>query len=177
MAYQGVQGRGVLVHLAHHLGNEWRGVNRETLEEIMAADNVVVEPGDILLLHTGFATEILKWNRDPDPVKIHTLCSYLDARDSSLRQWISDSQIAALVADNYAVEGLLGRDRDESRHSFLPIHNLCLFRLGVPLGEMWYLHELASWLRAHKRSRFLLTAPPLRLPGIVGSPLTPVATV
>jgi kynurenine formamidase len=177
MAYQGVQGRGVLVDLAHHLGNEWRGVNRETLEEIMAADKVVVEPGDILLLHTGFATEILKWNRDPDPVKIHTLCSYLDARDESLLQWISDSQIAALVADNYAVEGLLGRDRDESRHSFLPIHNLCLFRLGVPLGEMWYLHELATWLREHNRSRFLLTAPPLRLPGIVGSPLTPVATV
>jgi hypothetical protein len=42
---------------------------------------------------------------------------------------------------------------------------------------MWYLHELAGWLRAHGRSRFLLTAPPLRLPGAVGSPLTPVATV
>jgi kynurenine formamidase len=177
MAYQGVQGRGVLVDLAHHLGTEWRGVDRTTLEEIMEADDVVVEPGDMLLLHTGFATEILKWNRNPDPVKIHTLCSYLDARDESLLQWISDSQISALVADNYAVEGLLGRDRDESRHSFLPIHNLCLFRLGVPLGEMWYLHELATWLREHHRSRFLLTAPPLRLPGIVGSPLTPVATV
>ena len=136
----------------------------------MAADDVVVEPGDMLLLHTGFATKVLEWNRDPDPVKIHTMCTYLDARDESLLQWISDSQISALVADNYAVEGLVGRDRDQSRHSFLPIHHLCLFRLGVPLGEMWYLHELASWLRDHGRSRFLLTAPPLRLPGVVGSP-------
>jgi hypothetical protein len=177
MAYQGMQGRGVLVDLAHHLGQDWRGVDLQTLEAIMAADDVVVEPGDMLLLHTGFATEVLRWNRDPDPVKIHTMCCYLDARDRSLRQWISDSQISALVADNYAVEGLVGRDRDESRHSFLPIHHLCLFRLGVPLGEMWYLHELASWLRDHNRSRFLLTAPPLRLPGVVGSPLTPVATV
>ena len=75
MAYQGVQGRGVLIDLAHHLGHDWRGVDLKTLEGIMAADNVVVEPGDILLLHTGFATEILKWNRDPDPVKIHTLCT------------------------------------------------------------------------------------------------------
>jgi kynurenine formamidase len=177
MAYTGVQGRGVLVDLAHHLGHDWRGVNLETLKEIMEADQVVVEPGDMLLLHTGFATEVLKWNREPDPVKIHTMCSYLDARDPALLQWISDSQISALVADNYAVEGLLGRDRDESRHSFLPIHHLCLFKLGVPLGEMWFLDELATWLRAHNRSRFLLTAPPLRLPGIVGSPLTPVATV
>jgi kynurenine formamidase len=177
MAFHGVQGRGVLVDLAHHLGDDWKGVDRAMLEEIMAADGVVVEPGDMLLLHTGFATRVLEWERNPDPKKIHTMCSYLDARDTSLLEWIADSQISALVADNYAVEGLLGKDRDPERHSFLPIHNLCLFRLGVPLGEMWYLHELAAWLRAHGRSRFLLTAPPLRMPGIVGSPVTPIATV
>ncbi|MHB1583384.1 MAG: cyclase family protein [Acidimicrobiales bacterium] len=177
MAATGVQGRGVLVDLAHHLGHDWRPVDLATLEEVMAADGVVVEPGDMLLLHTGFATKVLEWNRQPDPKKIHTMCTYLDARDEALRQWIADSRISALVADNYAVEGLVGRDRDPSRHSFLPIHHLCLFRLGVPLGEMWYLDELASWLREHRRSRFLLTAPPLRLPGAVGSPLTPVATV
>ena len=149
----------------------------KTLQEIMAADDVIVEPGDMLLLHTGFATEVLKWNREPDPVKIQMMCSFLDGRDEALLQWISDSQISALVADNYAVEGLVGRDRDPSRHSFLPIHHLCLFKLGVPLGEMWYLDELAGWLREHARSRFLLTAPPLRMPGVVGSPVTPVATV
>jgi kynurenine formamidase len=177
MAFHGVQGRGVLVDLAHHLGHDWKGVDRKTLEEIMAADNVVVEPGDMLLLHTGFATKVLEWERDPDPVQIHTMCTYLDARDESLLEWITESQISALVADNYAVEGMVGKDRDPSRHSFLPIHNLCLFRLGVPLGELWYLHELATWLREHDRSRFLLTAPPLRLPGAVSSPATPVATV
>ncbi len=177
MAATGLQGRGVLVDLAHHLGHEWRGVDLATLQRIMEADGVVVEPGDVLLLHTGFATKVLEWDRDPDPVAIHTTCTYLDARDPALLEWIADSQIAALVADNYAVEGLVGRDRDPSRHSLLPIHHLCLFRLGVPLGELWYLHELASWLREHGRSRFLLTAPPLRLPGAVGSPVTPVATV
>jgi kynurenine formamidase len=177
MAAHGVQGRGVLVDLAHHLGHEWRGVDLATLREIMDADGVVVEPGDMLLLHTGFATRVLEWGGDPDPREIFTTCSYLDAKDEALLGWIADSQIAALVADNYAVEGLLGKDGDPSRHSFLPIHHLCLFKLGVPLGELWYLHELAAWLREHGRSRFLLTAPPLRLPGIVGSPLTPVATV
>ncbi len=96
MAFHGVQGRGVLVDLAHHLGHDWRGVDRATLEEIMAADNVVVEPGDMLLLHTGFATEILAMNREPDPVKIHTMCTYLDARDESLLEWIAESQISAL---------------------------------------------------------------------------------
>jgi hypothetical protein len=59
----------------------------------------------------------------------------------------------------------------------LPLHAHCLFKLGVYLGEMWLLSDLADWLREHKRPRFLLTAPPLRLPGAVGSPATPVATV
>jgi kynurenine formamidase len=132
----------------------------------------------MLLLHTGFATRVLEWDRDPDPVEIHRTCTYLDAHDPSMLEWIADSQISALVADNYAVEGMVGGSkRNTERHSLLPIHHLCLFKLGVPLGEMWYLHELAAWLREHDRSRFLLTAPPLRLPGAVGSPLTPVATV
>jgi len=47
----------------------------------------------------------------------------------------------------------------------------------MPLGEIWYLTELAQHLRARGRSRFLLTAPPLRLPGAVGSPVTPIATI
>jgi kynurenine formamidase len=177
MAASAVQGRGVLVDLAHHLGREWRPVDRNTLQRIMEADGVVVEPGDMLLLHTGYATQLLEWNRQPDPKQIYTMCPFLDGRDPSLLDWIAESQIAALIADNVAVEGQVGRDPDESRHSLLPIHHLCLFRLGVPLGELWYLHELAAWLREHGRSRFLLTAPPLRLPGAVGSPVTPVATV
>ncbi|RQR52241.1 cyclase family protein, partial [Burkholderia sp. Bp9125] len=36
---------------------------------------------------------------------------------------------------------------------------------------------LADWLHAHRRNRFLLTAPPLHLRGLVGSPVNPVATV
>ena len=37
--------------------------------------------------------------------------------------------------------------------------------------------DAADWLRAQGRSRFLFTAPPLRLPGAVGSPVTGVGTV
>ena len=44
-----------------------------------------------------------------------------------------------------------------------------------------FLGAVAIWvvsaLRQAKRSRFLLTAPPLRLTGVVGSPATPIATV
>jgi kynurenine formamidase len=167
----------VLVDLAHHLGREAQLVGFDEWEEVLRADDVVIEPGDVVLIHTGFATEVLAWDRNPDPVRMHAMCASLDGRDPRLREWIADSAIAALAADNYAVESLGQRDLDAGRHSFLPIHHLCLFRLGVPLGEMWYLDELAQWLRRHGRNRFLLTAPPLRLPGVVGSPVTPIATV
>ena len=59
----------------------------------------------------------------------------------------------------------------------LPLHEHCLFKLGVHLGEIWHLTPLANWLREQGRHRFLLTAPPLRLPGAIGSPATPIATV
>ena len=59
----------------------------------------------------------------------------------------------------------------------LPLHEHCLVKLGIHLGELWYLTELAAWLRENRRSRFLLTAPPLRMPGAAGSPVTPIATV
>ncbi|MCZ2900577.1 cyclase family protein, partial [Burkholderia thailandensis] len=54
---------------------------------------------------------------------------------------------------------------------------LCLFKLGIHLGELWRLTPLAQWLRREGRSRFLLTAPPLHIRGLVGSPVNPVATV
>jgi kynurenine formamidase len=57
------------------------------------------------------------------------------------------------------------------------LHEHCLFKLGVHLGEIWHLTPLANWLRQNGRHRFLLTAPPLRLPGAIGSPATPIATV
>lgn len=52
----------------------------------------------------------------------------------------------------------------------LPLHQHCLFKRGIPLGELWFFTELAMHLRQAKRSSFLLTAPPLRLTGAVGSP-------
>lgn len=174
-----IQGRGVLVDLAAHCGRERVLVDHARLMQILAADRVVVEPGDLLLLHTGFADVVLGMQRQPDGDLLHRSCAVLDGRDPALLQWISDSGVAAICADNYAVEAYPARDAADptAQRAALPLHEHCLFKLGVPLGELWFLSELAGWLRANGRSRCLLTAPPLRLPGAVGSPVTPVATV
>lgn len=177
LAEHGAQGRGVMIDLHHHLGRERRAVDFDCLMEILKKDAVTVERGDMVCLYTGFADVILELNRNPDPKLLHGTCSGLDGRDERLLEWISDSGLACLLADNYAVELIPTGFAKPKPRALMPLHEHCIFKNGIHLGEMWYFTELARWLREHRRSRFLLTAPPLRLPGAVGSPATPVATV
>lgn len=178
-ATHGLQGRGVMVDLRAHLGDAAQRVGYEQLMQIMEQDGVQIEAGDILCLHTGFAQLVLDMKGAPDTEVLHNACASLDGRDTRLLQWISESGIAAIAADNYAVEAFPAEPADPTDGccSMLPLHEHCLFKTGVMLGELWHLTPLADWLRDAGRSRFLLTAPPLRLPGAVGSPVTPVATV
>jgi kynurenine formamidase len=171
-----IQGRGVMIDLQKHFGLERRYVGRADLEKVMKADGIVVEEGDIVLFRTGYTEVLVGMNRSPDIDVLSRSGAVLDGRDTGLLQWITDSGVAALCADNYAVEGLPAQQA-LGRRPALPLHQHCLFKLGVPLAELWWLKDLADWLDAHGRHRFFLTAPPLYLPGAVGSPVTPVATV
>ena len=59
--------------------------------------------------------------------------------------------MAVLIADNHAVEERrweLGADQC-GHGALLPIHELCLFKLGIHLGELFHLTPLAKWLREH----------------------------
>ncbi|MGR3321566.1 MAG: cyclase family protein [Pseudooceanicola sp.] len=176
-AAHGMQGRAVMIDLRAHLGDDRTYVGYDTLMRVMETDRVEVESGDMACFHTGFAQRVLEMDA-PDEDVLHGSCAVLDGRDPKLLQWVTDSGVAALISDNYAVEGLPAQPcPDGHACSNLPLHEHCLFKNGIPLGELWHLTPLAEWLRENGRSRFLLTAPPLRLPGAVGSPVTPIATV
>ena len=177
LAAAGVQGRGVMVDLHRAFGDQRVVVNYEQLMKVMSDQGIVVDEGDFLCLHTGFADLVLAMGKNPDAELLSRSCSVLDGRDDRLLDWISQSGIAAICADNFAVEQYPNPPGQGDRYSILPLHNHCLFRIGVHLGELWHFRELQTWLREHQRSTFLLTAPPLRLPGAVGSPVTPLATV
>ncbi len=176
MAERCVQGRAVMVDLHRHFGRQRTLVGYDSMMQVLQSDRVEVESGDMVCLHTGFAAMVLEMNRTPDAHALENSCAVLDGRDPRLLQWITDSGLAALIADNYAVEALPASSQP-ARCAALPLHEHCLFKLGVHLGELWHLTPLADWLHAHNRSRFLLTAPPLRLPDAIGSPVTPIATV
>ncbi len=176
MAEACVQGRGVMVDFHAHFGNKKVVVDYDIMMRVLEQDKVEIEKGDMVALHTGFAQMLLDMKKKPDLSILDNSCAALDGRDSKLLNWITDSGLVVLMADNYAVEA-----HPATKHvgccATLPLHEHCLFKLGIHLGEMFYLTELAQWLRKNGRNRFLLTAPPLRLPGAVGSPSTAVATV
>ncbi|OWT61744.1 cyclase family protein [Candidimonas nitroreducens] len=177
MASTCVQGRGVMIDLAAHFDTQRHYVSYDELMRIMEADGVEVERGDMVCLRTGFDRYLLDCGRNPPArAQMDAIQVGLDGRDERLLQWITDSGLAALISDNIGVE--LFPARPVSGHApGHPLHQHCLFKLGIHLGELWLLSDLADWLRSAGRSRFLLTAPPLRLPGAIGSPATPVATV
>jgi len=171
-----MQGRGVLVDLHAHYGNARRAVNYDDWMAVLDADGVAVEEGDFLCIRTGFDRVLLGHGKSPPPGIQHEVCAGLDGSDARLLEWITESGVAAILSDNEAVE-FLPTPRPPQRGAHFPLHHHCLFKLGLPLGELFLLSELADWLRAHGRHRFLFTGPPLRLPGAVGSPVTAVATV
>lgn len=177
MARHGVQGRGVMVDLRRHFGDERVAVGFNDIEQVLASDGVDIRPGDMVCFHTGFADVVLSMQGNPDAQRLNEACAVLDGHDPRLQEWVIESGIAAIIADNYAVEHRPYDFYGDGCHPLLPLHELCLFKLGIPLGELWYLTDLANWLYGEGRHAFLLSAPPLYLPGAVGSALNPIATV
>ena len=176
MAETGVQGRGVLVNLVKPYGAGRTWVDYDMLMKAMDEQHVEVREGDMLLLYTGYCDAVMAMSKQPDEAKLEQSGAVLNGSDERLLDWIESSGISVLIADNQAVEGFsLGGEIGEN--GLLPLHDRCLFKLGVHLGEYFWLKELAEYLDSVGRHAFLLTAPPLRLPGAAGSPATPVATV
>ncbi|MDB5430075.1 MAG: hypothetical protein JWP35_1191 [Caulobacter sp.] len=176
-AEKAIQTRGVMLDLDRHFGPDRKRIGFGELSEALTAQAVTVEPGDILCLHSGIGRAIVESGGGADLSVMRHLGAELDGSDPRLLQWITDSGVAAIAADNFAVEWFQKITDPSEPRPLLPLHEHCLFKLGVPLGELWWLSDLAAALAARGRTRFMLTAPPLRLPRAVGSPVTPVATI
>lgn len=176
-AEKGIQTRAVMFDFHRHFGSERRAVSYDDLMQVIEADQIEVRPGDVMCLHSGFAQAIVDMAGQPDGKRLRTLGAELDGLDDRLLQWITDSGLCAIAADTAAVETFRRPKEDAGGKPLLPLHELCLFKLGIPLGEYWWMTPLAQALAARNRTAFMLTAPPLRLPGAVGSPVTPIGTL
>jgi kynurenine formamidase len=164
-------GRGVLVDAARHQGLDCcpdaQPIGPDLLDAALASQGVELRSGDILVLRTGY---LAKW-----PARTGTPEEYFGASPGLSRDtvpWLHEKGVSAVAADNIGVEVLVPEDASERA---LPLHVACLVDLGLPLGELWDLEALAEDCAADGVYEFLLVAPPLNLPGYMGSPLNPIA--
>ncbi len=178
MAMTGMQGRGTLINLRKEFGDGRTYVGYDKLMQAIKNQNVEVRRGDFLLLYTGYGDAVMDFNGHPDEDALaHKIGAALDGNDEKLLSWISESGIVAIICDNSAVEEFDTSFTVKSHRGLMPLHDHCLFRRGIHLGELFWLTDLANHLWEVKRSSFLFTGPPLRMTGAAGSPSTAVATV
>jgi kynurenine formamidase len=163
----GLVGRAVLVDAARHGQlDPFRGViDVELLEATLAAERVEVGPGDVLLVRTGWMGAWTSLDKAPS-VRACGLAP-------STLKWIADRDVALVAADNRTVEALPNPEGSE----ILPFHRRALHDLGLLLGELFVLDELAEHCARTGRYDGFFTAAPLPLTRSVGSPLNPLVIV
>lgn len=168
-AAAGVVSRGVLLDVARQ-----RGVERLALDAVItpadldaAAKAAGVEPGpgDVLLVRTG---HIRVFTEDRDR---RIFSGGQPGLGLACAEWLRERDIAAVCADNVAVEALPG----EIPGLAIPLHMLCIRDMGMLFGEMLDLEALARDCAEDGVHEFLFAAPPLPVTRGVGSPINPVA--
>ncbi len=168
IAKRGIITRGVLLDIPRY-----RGIDRlaagtivypDELDAVAASVGVTVEPGDILLVRTGWWRTFLE-TRDPAGWRAN-----VPGLSWRCAEWLHGRQIAAVASDTHVVE--VPTELPEVPYA---LHLLLLRDMGMIIGEMWDLDELALDCAADGVYEFQLAATPLLITGAVGSPLTPIA--
>jgi kynurenine formamidase len=138
------------------------------IEAVLAAQASELRCGDILLLRTGWMGQYMSAALDDRKPEL-TSVGLEGSEDMAAFLW--DHHISAVAADNAAVECY--PPRDPGVH--LPLHQLLIPLLGMPIGEFWYLDALAADCAADSRYEAFFVSVPLNLRGGIGSPPQAVA--
>lgn len=162
--------RGVLLDIARYKGVEYlepgQAIYIEDLDGCAARQGVRVERGDIVLIRTGEMGRRLKEkNWGPFPAGDAPGISFTTA------PWIYEKSIAGIASDTWGVEVR----PNELAGSFQPAHLVLLVNMGLLIGEIFSLEDLATDCAADKVYEFMFVAPPLPITGAVGSPINPQA--
>ena len=160
-----IVGRGVMLDIAAYRGVDHlapaEAVTREDLDGAASAQGITLEPGDIVLVRTGwyklFYQDYALWQTAfPGP-------------DASTLPWLKQHDVCAIGADQPTCER-----RDPLAHTGnLALHRYAIRDLGVHILENLDLEELAR----DKVYEFLFVGAPLRLTHATGSPWNPLAFV
>jgi kynurenine formamidase len=155
--------RGVLIDVAGYKGVPMLGDNYEiTVEDLEGAlkkQNVTLQPGDAVVINTGWGSLYGK-----DNARYVKSCPGIGVKAA---EWLVAKDPMLLGADNWPVEVAPNPDKQIS----LPVHQIALVVNGVHLLENMKLDELA----AKNVYEFAFIMQPLKIQGGSGSTVAPIA--
>jgi kynurenine formamidase len=141
-------------------------IANDELDKCAKDQNIEIRRGDFVILRTGQMERCLKeknWGAyaggDAPGVRFESC------------YWCQDKQIAAICSDTWGVEVR----PNETSEANQPWHWVVIPAMGLTMGEMFYLKELAEDCDADGNYEFFFCGPPLIITGGTGSPLNPQA--
>ncbi len=162
-------GRGVLLDMARHLGiaalDEGMAITNDDLDGCAEAQGVEIRRGDFVLVRTGMMEQRLRdgWagyaGGDAPGLAFETA------------EWIHGHEIAAICCDTWGCEVRPNETTDAQQ----PWHWVVIPMIGISMGEIFVMGELADDCADDGVWEFFFCAPPLPVTGGVGSPLNPIA--
>jgi len=178
-ARRGIAGRGALVDFprfaaAHGIAfspGASDGISADQLRAAADWQGLQFQPGDILLLRTGW----LEWYGGLNEAERTALAqpgalqaAGLEQSEESLR-FLWDNHFAAIASDtpSFEVYPAAGTDAGQPRET---MHGTIIGLWGMPIGEMFQLDALAEACAADGRYEFFFTSAPLNKLGGVASP-------
>jgi kynurenine formamidase len=165
-----MMGRGVLLDIARFKGGDYLcdgyGISNSDLDACARHQKVEIRRGDFVIVRTGQMEERLArgdWDKyaggDAPGLRFETAA------------WIHERQIAAICADTWGCEVRPGEVQETNQ----PWHWVVIPKIGITMGEIFNLKELADDCLEDGVYEFLFCAPPLPITGAVGSPINPMA--
>ncbi len=158
--------RGVMLDIARFLHvdrlPDHHAITADEMIGCAAAQNVLVNPGDVLLVRTGSGAI---WNDEETYLRAAGV-----AKSGTL--WAAEQGVIAVGADNMAWDTLNG-ERDPETGATMFAHVYLLPKMGIYIIENLLLEQLS-----HDRIyEFGFIAAPLKMTGATGSPIRPLALV
>ncbi|HYL88013.1 MAG TPA: cyclase family protein [Burkholderiales bacterium] len=164
-------GRGVFLDVARALGKKWLddgyAITCADLDRTAEVQGVKMKRGDFVIVRTGQMEAKLEagsWDGYPGG----------DAPGFSFEtlEWIKRTELAALASDTWGCEV---RPNESEQGINQPWHWITIPIMGMTMGEIFYVKDLAEDCAADKVYEFLFVAPALPITGAVGSPTNPLA--
>jgi kynurenine formamidase len=155
--------RGVLIDVAGLKGVEMLGDTYEItvndLQQALAKQKLTVQPGDAIIIHTGWGK---LYGKDNARFTKSTPCV-----GTAAAEWLAKQDPVLVGSDNWPVEVSPNPDKDLS----LPVHQIFLAVNGVHILENLKLDELV----AKRIWEFAFTMQPMKMQGATGSTVAPAA--